>query len=207
LSSLALRCRVAHIHSSLDFKESLDLSNLTHEIGRLQRATASLDIEKEAALKRLAKLTHPRKGKLPFPLPAQWPKIRAVLEEIKGINAKIRSFEQGFIGEGLKDREWYKHVGTAPYVSALIHSLSEINAHTLSPRLQWQVARIRASACLRSRPPLICCVDPPCSHAQGATTFPSITEALTLDRDVAAAQVEADKVALLLKAMAKRLEA
>lgn len=116
--------RVANIHSSLDLKESLDLGNLTHEIGRLQRATALLDVQKEAAIERLAKLTHPRKGKLPFPLPRQWPKIRAVLEEIKGINSKIRLFEQGFIGEGLKDREWYKHVGTAPCVAA---------SHTLNP--------------------------------------------------------------------------
>lgn len=45
------------------------------------------------------------------------------------------------------------------------------------------------------------------SFRQGATTFPSITEALTLDADVGEAQAEADKVAVLINAMAKRLEA
>lgn len=42
--------------------------------------------------------------------------------------------------------------------------------------------------------------------SQGATTFPSITEALTLDKDVHAANVEAEKVAVLIQAMADRLQ-
>lgn len=42
--------------------------------------------------------------------------------------------------------------------------------------------------------------------SQGATTFPSITEALTLDKDVRAANFEAEKVAVLIQAMADRLQ-
>lgn len=98
----------------MHFKTDLHLSNLTAAISTLQQATFALDGQTEQALRTLHKLTHPGKGKLPFPLPGKWKKIRAVLEDIRGINDKIKRFEKGFLGEGLKDREWYKHVGTAP---------------------------------------------------------------------------------------------
>jgi N-acetylated-alpha-linked acidic dipeptidase len=35
--------------------------------------------------------------------------------QLSTINKKLRSFEQGFISEeGIKDREWYRHLGVAP---------------------------------------------------------------------------------------------
>lgn len=114
--------RVAHIHSALEFKDALHLGSLTAAISRLQTATAVLDAQKDAALRKLFKLTHPAKGRLPFPLPGKWAKIREVLDVIKGVNFKIARFEKGFLGEGLKDREWYKHVGTAPCVPLVLLS-------------------------------------------------------------------------------------
>lgn len=36
-------------------------------------------------------------------------------KRIRRVNKKLKAFEQGFISEGgLKDREWYKHLGVAP---------------------------------------------------------------------------------------------
>ncbi|CUA76771.1 Glutamate carboxypeptidase 2 [Rhizoctonia solani] len=40
--------------------------------------------------------------------------IRAV-KEVQAINKKLSTFEQGFLSEeGIKDREWYRHLGVAP---------------------------------------------------------------------------------------------
>ncbi|CAE6426887.1 unnamed protein product [Rhizoctonia solani] len=40
--------------------------------------------------------------------------IRAV-KEVQVVNKKLSTFEQGFLsGEGIKDREWYRHLGVAP---------------------------------------------------------------------------------------------
>lgn len=38
-----------------------------------------------------------------------------MLGEIRVLNKQLQTFEQGFISkQGLKGREWYKHLGTAP---------------------------------------------------------------------------------------------
>lgn len=39
----------------------------------------------------------------------------------------------------------------------------------------------------------------------GATTFPGLTEAITIDRDVKAAQREADELTYLIRKMSERL--
>jgi N-acetylated-alpha-linked acidic dipeptidase len=39
----------------------------------------------------------------------------------------------------------------------------------------------------------------------GATTFPGLTEAMTIDRDVKAAQREADELTYLIQKMSERL--
>ncbi|KAF9058016.1 Zn-dependent exopeptidase [Panaeolus papilionaceus] len=42
-------------------------------------------------------------------------KLKQLLERIKAVNAKAVAFEAGFISdEGIKDREWYKHLAVAP---------------------------------------------------------------------------------------------
>ncbi|WVR07065.1 hypothetical protein IAU60_004104 [Kwoniella sp. DSM 27419] len=88
--------------------------------------------------------------------------IKKVLLEIRAINKKLQHFEQGFISkEGIKDREWYKHKGTAPGL--------------------WL--------------------------GYGATTFPALTEAITIDHSAELAQKEADELAEMIDEMAKRLEA
>ncbi|PPQ63426.1 hypothetical protein CVT24_004936 [Panaeolus cyanescens] len=52
-----------------------------------------------------------RKHKHKLPLK----KLRQLIERIKSVNAKAVAFEAGFISdEGIKDREWYKHLAVAP---------------------------------------------------------------------------------------------
>ena len=76
-------------------------------------------------------------------------------------NKKIAAFEQGFISEeGIKDREWYRHLGVAPG--------------------KWL--------------------------GYGATTFPAITEALTIDKNATLAQQEADRLSKLIHELIKTIK-
>ena len=41
--------------------------------------------------------------------------LKKLAKRIQTVNAKSSAFEQGFISaEGIKDREWYKHLAVAP---------------------------------------------------------------------------------------------
>jgi N-acetylated-alpha-linked acidic dipeptidase len=43
------------------------------------------------------------------------PKFIKAVKAVRRINQKLASFERGFIHEeGIKDREWYRHLGVAP---------------------------------------------------------------------------------------------
>ncbi|TFL05937.1 hypothetical protein BDV98DRAFT_648051 [Pterulicium gracile] len=76
-------------------------------------------------------------------------------------NKKIAAFEQGFISEeGIKGREWYRHLGVAPG--------------------KWL--------------------------GYGATTFPAITEALTIDKNATLAQQEADRLTKLIHELIKTIK-
>lgn len=42
-------------------------------------------------------------------------RLRKLAKRIQAVNAKSSAFERGFISpEGIKDREWYKHLAVAP---------------------------------------------------------------------------------------------
>jgi len=42
-------------------------------------------------------------------------KLRKLIRRIRTVNKKVSTFERGFISEeGIKDREWYKHLAVAP---------------------------------------------------------------------------------------------
>ncbi|KIR77126.1 membrane protein [Cryptococcus gattii EJB2] len=98
----------------------------------------------------------------PFPTPRKYREINNILKEIRIINKKLQDFECGFLSEdGLKDREWYKHKGTAPGL--------------------WL--------------------------GYGATTFPALTEAITIDHSSKLAQKEVDELAKMINKIAKHLAA
>ncbi|KAF6762612.1 vacuolar protein sorting-associated protein 70 [Ephemerocybe angulata] len=76
-------------------------------------------------------------------------------------NRKLRSFEGGFISdEGIKDREWYKHLGVAPG--------------------KWL--------------------------GYGATTFPALTEAITIEKNSTQIVYEAERLQTLIDALAKSIQ-
>lgn len=42
-------------------------------------------------------------------------RLKMLAKRIQAVNAKSSAFERGFISsEGIKDREWYKHLAVAP---------------------------------------------------------------------------------------------
>ncbi|TFK28865.1 Zn-dependent exopeptidase [Coprinopsis marcescibilis] len=80
-------------------------------------------------------------------------KLMKIVAKIQKINRKLIAFERGFISkDGIKDREWYKHLGVAPG--------------------KWL--------------------------GYGATTFPALTEAITLERNETLAKLEASRLRELL---------
>ncbi|KAI0722737.1 Zn-dependent exopeptidase [Earliella scabrosa] len=89
--------------------------------------------------------------------------IRKFIEAAKRVqraNARLVAFERGFISEeGIKDREWYKHLGVAPG--------------------KWL--------------------------GYGATTLPSVTEAITIEGNATLAEQEASRVAALLDKLAETI--
>ncbi|AAW40887.2 protein-vacuolar targeting-related protein, putative [Cryptococcus deneoformans JEC21] len=121
----------------------------------------SLQTWEEGPKEGISSFPHPR---LPFPLPTpgRIREIKKVLKEIRIINRKLQNFESGFLSQdGLKDREWYKHKGTAPGL--------------------WL--------------------------GYGATTFPALTEAITIDHSPKLAQKEVHELAKMINKIAKYLVA
>ncbi|OAX37893.1 Zn-dependent exopeptidase [Rhizopogon vinicolor AM-OR11-026] len=85
--------------------------------------------------------------------------IKAI-QQVQAVNKRLIAFERGFISkDGIKDREWYKHLGVAPG--------------------RWL--------------------------GYGATTFPGLTEALTMDRNVTAAAYEAGRLKDLVDNLVKTI--
>jgi N-acetylated-alpha-linked acidic dipeptidase len=83
-----------------------------------------------------------------------------------------------FISEdGIKDREWYRHLGVAPGKWLGKHWVSSALVFGNSLALGY-----------------------------GATTLPAITEAITYEKDGQLAKDEANKLASLLQKMAKDLK-
>ncbi|KAJ4494602.1 hypothetical protein C8J55DRAFT_497082 [Lentinula edodes] len=96
--------------------------------------------------------------KLPSPPPIL-EFIRAA-KRVSRVNHKLFLFERGFIDEGgIKDREWYRHLGVAPG--------------------KWL--------------------------GYGATTFPALTEAITIDKNLTAAMFESGRLVKLLEQMIESL--
>jgi N-acetylated-alpha-linked acidic dipeptidase len=70
------------------------------------------DYEINAENQNWPRFPFPRKPKHPHCPP---PKFIKALKAVRKINQKLASFERGFIHEdGIKDREWYRHLGVAP---------------------------------------------------------------------------------------------
>lgn len=57
-------------------------------------------------------------------------KLKKAIKRVRSVNEKLVAFEKGFISEeGIKDREWYKHLGVAPgkwLGKSHLHTFSDI---------------------------------------------------------------------------------
>jgi len=85
-------------------------------------------------------------------------KIIKAGKRVQRINRKLATFESGFISsEGIKDREWYKHLGTAPgknlgYGATTLPAISEaITEDKNATFAQEQVDRLQHLLCKLNR--------------------------------------------------------
>ncbi|GJE84350.1 Zn-dependent exopeptidase [Phanerochaete sordida] len=112
-----------------DIAASVDFAPLRHAFKRLQHASAKHDAEKAAAEKHFRKLL----AKLPSRATSvreRWAQrvlallkgnrdpvreFRKAAKRVQRANDRLKGFEKGFIHEeGIKDREWYRHLIIAP---------------------------------------------------------------------------------------------
>jgi N-acetylated-alpha-linked acidic dipeptidase len=110
-------------------------------------------------------------------------KLIKAAKRVKKANSKIIAFERGFISEsGIKEREWYKHLGVAPG--------------------KWLG---KFSVDQSFDPSYFIHIHKQCSTGYGATTFPALTEALTIDNNVTSANEEASRLTELLHKLAHHI--
>ena len=106
--------------------------------------------------------------------------LRKLAKRIQAVNAKSSAFERGFISaEGIKDREWYKHLAVAPG--------------------KWLGSY---AFCLFVYLLLNCCL----FSGYGATTMPGLTEAITFEKNSTLAQDEVTRLQVLIDNIAKTIK-
>ena len=111
-------------------------------------------------------------GHRPFPIC----KLIKAAKRVSKVNKKLKAFERGFISEGgIKDREWYKHLGVAPG--------KWLGTNHLRPSVTDYTNSLQG---------------------YGATTLPALTESLTIDKNVTLAQHEADRLVELFNTLARQ---
>ncbi|GAA5842122.1 hypothetical protein JCM11251_006531 [Rhodosporidiobolus azoricus] len=102
--ALALEFYVEKV-ASLPLASSLDLSSLRTLTSKILTASTTLHTRASSILSRLR--STPRPGRK---------EALKLVRELREVNKRLRRFEGGFLGdeEGLKGREWYRHLGVAP---------------------------------------------------------------------------------------------
>ena len=109
--------------------------------------------------------------------------LRKVAKRIQAVNAKSSAFERGFISaEGIKDREWYKHLAVAP--GKWLGSYSFLSLVCL-----FVAAKLDSSF-----------------SGYGATTLPGLTEAITFEKNSTLAQDEVTRLQVLIDNIAKTIK-
>ena len=179
---------------------SIQFSALRKSIKRLQKASQILDIEKTEAEEHFKRLLNKLPGRKAHELeeadgPIDWlvrlikhliglgGRIVPIKEFIKAakrvqrVNEKLAAFEQGFISEGgIKDREWYKHLGVAPG--------------------KW----LGMSIC-----PHICIILLTMRLGYGATTLPALSEAIEFEKNETLAAYEEKRLITLLDILSEAI--
>ena len=107
--------------------------------------------------------------------------LRKLVKRIHAVNAKSSAFERGFISvEGIKDREWYKHLVVAPG--------KWLGSYSLLPLFFLFFFELDFSF-----------------SGYGATTMPGLTEAITYERNSTLAQDEATRLQDLIDNISKTI--
>jgi len=116
---------------------------------------------------------HDTHEQFPFPFPIS--EFIKAAKRVGAANRKLMYFERGFLSkEGIKDREWYLHLGVAPG--------------------KW------LGKCCISILFVVLCAD--LVSGYGATTFPALTEAITIEKNVTQIREEAGRLVALIDALA-----
>jgi len=113
-------------------------------------------------------------------LPRRFPirRLKRAVRRVQAVNKKLTQFERGFISdEGIKDREWYKHLGVAPgkWLGSFLCLCFSATSDTFHV-------------------------------GYGATTLPALTESLTIDRNVTLAEYEARRIKTLLDVLTNSIQ-
>jgi N-acetylated-alpha-linked acidic dipeptidase len=109
----------------------------------------------------------------------RWAKKRLIraMKKVRKVNKKLSTFEQGFIHEdGIKDREWYRHLGVAPGKWLGTLKFIYLNEKEIDG-----------------------------SKGYGATTLPALTEAITIEKNATLATYEAERLQHAIEKMANAL--
>ena len=96
-------------------------------------------------------------------------------KHVRDVNKRLSKFEQGFISEdGIKDREWYRHLGVAPgkwLGTCWFRACHGVSHDSLS--------------------------------GYGATTLPALTESITIENNATQAQYEVERLVALVDGIVK----
>lgn len=104
-------------------------------------------------------------------------RLRHAVKRVQRVNRKLATFERGFISEeGIKDREWYKHLAVAPGKWLGMFGVTFPNKLILT-----------------------------CLVGYGATTLPGLTEALTLEKNTTLAIHEAGRIKNLVDKLVQHI--
>ena len=113
-------------------------------------------------------------------------RLRKLAKRIQAVNAKSSAFERGFISaEGIKDREWYKHLAVAP--GKWLGSYYGF----LFCMFLFVVVELDSVFYLLG---------------YGATTFPGLTEAIMFEKNSTLAQDEVTRLQVLIDNIAKMIK-
>lgn len=123
-----------------------DLREHCNKRGRFEKVLPKMHVNTEFDDRELDSYDEEHHGELDFLLPSEHShsgrpfghfrkdgtirKFIKAAKRVQAVNKKLSSFERGFISkEGIKDREWYKHLGVAPgkYLGEFRHDTFNIS--------------------------------------------------------------------------------
>jgi len=217
-----MACRVEHIAAVMDASSKLDFTSLSESINSLIASSLSLDAQRDSALQRLRKLLpkpkHPKHGFLGRVAQGWW-RLRAKCGSMEG-SERLRQMDLwtepsledrvADFSEGVELRKPKLPKFPLPRLPPIkrIKEIKEVLAEIrgINKKLQGFESGFISEDGLKGREWYKHKgVAPGLWLGYGATTFPAVTEALTIDHSPKEAQKEVYELAGMIEKMAKRL--